>query len=166
MIEEADLIRMHEAEQAWAKSQRFTVRWVVKRDPRRELADQVEAMALDLLVQRKHFCVPTRHKEHFDLLVEGVRIEVKAAHWDGEKYSCQLRDNEADILAWACLNSSVHWFVIPFGEVEGLAGLSIKHYDPRDYMGKWMRYYGAWEIVDELVAAGVNAWQPAFGDWR
>ena len=168
-ITEADLVRMHESEQAWAKAQRFTIPWTVQRDPRRVLADQVEAMALDLLVERGHFCVTTRHKEHYDLLVEGVRVEVKSANWDGHKYSCQLRDNQADVLAWACLNSAVHWFVIPFGKVAGLQVLKISRHDPRDYAGKWMCYYGAWEIVDELVAAGCNAWQPALGeigDWR
>lgn len=161
MITEVDLVRLHESEQAWAKAQRFTIAWTTERDPRRELADQVEGMALDLLIRRGHFCVPTRHKEHFDLLVEGVRIEVKAANWDGEKYTCQLRRNRADVLVWACLNGDAHWFVIPFGQVAGLKALKIGQHDPRDYHGKWMRYYGAWEIVDELVAAGVNAWQPA-----
>jgi hypothetical protein len=165
VITELDLVRMHESEQAWSKSQRFTVRWGVERDPRRELADQVEGMARDLISRRGHFCVSTRHKEHFDFLVEGVRVEVKAANWDGEKYTCQLRDNRADVLAWACLDGAAHWFVIPFGEVAGLRALKISRHDPRDYCGKWTRYYGAWEIVDELVAAGVNAWQPKFLGW-
>jgi hypothetical protein len=161
MITEVDLARMHESEQKWDKAQRFRISWTVERDPRRELADQVEAMALDMLAGRGHLCIRTRHKEHFDLLVEGVRIEVKAANWDGEKYTCQLRSNRADVLAWACLDGDAHWFVIPFGEVAGLKALKISRHDPRDYHGKWMRYYGAWEIVDKLVAAGCNAWQPA-----
>ena len=91
-ITEADLVRMHESEQAWAKAQRFTIPWTVRARSTPRVADQVEAMALDLLVERGHFCVTTRHKEHYDLLVEGVRIEVKSANWDGEKYSCQLRE--------------------------------------------------------------------------
>jgi hypothetical protein len=169
MITEHDLVRMHESEQAWAKSQRFTVQWISvehARDPRRDFADQVEALALDVLNGRGNFCVRTRHKEHFDLLVEGVRIEVKASNWDGEKYSCQLRDNRADALAWACLFcGAVHWFIIPFGEVLGLKALKISQHDPRDYHGKWMRCYDAWNIIDEMVDAGVNSWQMSLM-WR
>ncbi len=43
----------------------------------------------------------------------------------------------------------------------GVDRRQVQSHDPRDYCGKWMRWYGAWDLVDELVAAGVNAWQPA-----
>ncbi len=164
MITDLDLARMHEAQQKWDKAQRFTVPWVAgerDRDPRRELADQVEMMVADLLVGQGYFCVPTRHKEHFDLLVEGIRVEVKAANWDGKKYTCQLRNNQADVLVWGCFNSAAHWFVIPFGEVAGRSALKISQHDPREYVGRWTRWYGAWNVIGELVAAGCNVWQPA-----
>ena len=138
-----------------------------KRDPRRVMADLMEQRVRTLLEGRGLFVTGTRHKESFDLLAQGVRIEVKAATWDGRRYQCNLHDNKADVLVWGCLDGTVHWFVIPFGEVRGLPPsrglrvLNITSHDPRDYVGKWMPFYERWETIDELVAAGRNAWQPA-----
>lgn len=158
-ITEEGLRRLHQTEWQWSRRQRFVLaEWEL--DPRRVLARQVEHLVRDILADRGYVVSGTRHKERFDLLAQGVRIEVKAARWDGEKYVCNMHGNSADVLVFACIDGEAHYFVIPFGEVAGLHMLKISQHDPRDYCGKWMRYYSAWDYIDELVSAGVNAWQP------
>lgn len=164
-VSENDLERLHR----WAAQDTqhfvYTMRAMTatrrKRDPRRVLADLMERRARARLEEGGLFVTGTRHKESFDLLAQGVRIEVKASTWDGKRYQCNLHDNEADVLVWGCLDGAVHWFVIPFGAVRGLRVLNITSHDPRDYMGKWMPFYERWKLIDELVAAGRNVWQPA-----
>ena len=168
MIEEADLARLHQREQAWDSRQRFVIEWTdAARDPRRRLANAVEAEVRakletrGLVVGRR-----ARHKEHFDLLAQGVRIEVKAAVWGGRQYLANMHDNQADIVVMACLDMcemglvAPRFFVIPFDMVGGQRTITIKPRDPTGHVGRWMRYFEAWEIVDELVSAGRNAWQP------
>jgi hypothetical protein len=166
MMVEADLARLHQREQAWDSRQRFVFAWNdVVHDPRRRLANAVELEvwakleARGLMVGRR-----ARHKEHFDLLAQGVRIEVKAAVWGGEKYLANMHDNQADVVVMACLDTcelglvTPRFFVIPF-EAVGQRTIMIRPRDPMCHVGRWTRYFEAWELVDELVAAGRNAWQ-------
>lgn len=159
MITEEDLARMHQQEWGWSRRQR----WVlgdVPLDPRRRLANQMEDVIREVLEERGYVVAGTRHQEGFDLLVQGVRVEVKASRGNGRRYTFNLHGNDADVLILGCVNHQVHFFVIPFADVAGLHMLKISQGDPCDYVGKWMRFYGAWDVVDELVAAGRNAWQP------
>jgi len=68
----------------------------------------------------------------------------------------------------ACLDTCAmglvtsRFFVIPFDDI-GQQWITIRPRDPAGHVGRWMRYYEAWEIVDEMVAAGRNAWQLPLG---
>jgi len=129
-------------------------------DPRRVLARQVEHQVRELLEERGFTVTGTSHQERFDLLVQGIRVEVKASRWY-DRYICNLHGNDADVLVWACVDGAAHYFVIPFQDVRGLTVIKVQSHNPREYCGKWMRWYGAWDLIDELVASGRNAWQPA-----
>jgi len=129
-------------------------------DPRRVLARQVEHQVRERVAARGIAVTGTRHTERFDLLAQGVRIEVKAARWDGVRYECNLRSNDADVLVFGCLDGELHFFVIPFEQVAGRTVIKVTQHDPRDYIGQWMCWFEAWDVIDELVASGRNAWQP------
>jgi len=161
-MDEEAIARLHAKAQADDRRVRQSFVFAIQeRDPRRQLADAIELKVKWRLEDLGYLVVAQTHKERFDLLVQGVRVEVKAATWDGEQYQANLHGNQADVLVFACIDGAAHYFVIPFGEVSSLRMLKISSHDPRDYIGKWMRYYAAWELIDELVAAGCNAWQPA-----
>ncbi len=161
-VTEADLERLHRREAALDNRVRQAILFGADRqlDPRRVLARKVEHEVRAILAERGLIVTGTRHTERFDLLVQGLRVEVKASRWSG-RYICNLHGNDADVLVWACVDGEAHYFVIPFEDIRGLTVLKVQSHDPRDYCGKWMRWYGAWDLVDELVAAGRNAWQPA-----
>jgi len=130
-------------------------------DPRRVMARQIEQLVRERLKLRGYSVTGTPHQAKYDLLVEGVRVEVKAATWNGECYQANLHSNRADVLVWGCLDGALHWFVIPFAEMRGRKKIEISRHDPRDTIGQWLRFYEAWEIIDEFVSVGCNAWQPA-----
>lgn len=135
-------------------------------DPRRILARAVESDVAQRLRERGYYVSRTGHNEHFDLNVEGVRVEVKAATWseDSHRYAAALRSNSADVLVLGCLNSIWRYFVIPFAEVCELTHIKISSHDPADYAGRFRDYLEAWPLIDELVARGVNHWQMPM--WR
>lgn len=157
-ITETDLIRLHHNQQSWDKRQRFLA-YSRQLDPRRQLARAVERHVRALIADRGYIVTKTSHTCNYDLLVQGIRIEVKAARWDGIRYEANLRSNDADALVFACIDSDIHFFVIPFGQVNGKTVIKITRHDPRDYIGQWMTYYDAWDILDDLVRAGRNPWQ-------
>lgn len=174
-ISELQLANFHQRQQAYDKQQRWLFgaqldgRWCAPGratawalDPRRAMANAFEAEARRRLDALGLFTARTAHSARYDLMAEGVRVEVKASAWNGTAYQANLHGNRADVLAWACLDGGAHWwFVIPFGELRGRRKIEIACRDPRDTRGQWMRWYGAWEIVTDLRAAGRNAWQPA-----
>ena len=130
-----------------------------KRDPRRELAKWVEGEARARLAGLGYTVTRMGPLDHFDLLVEGLRVEVKGATWSGCRYEANLRDNEADLLVFGCLDGSLHFFVMPFDVVRGRTVIKVTSHDPRDYMGRWAPYYEAWAWVADLKATCVNPWQ-------
>jgi hypothetical protein len=162
-LSEEDLARLHEVNRKLDGRVRQALIFGAARqlDPRRVLARQIERQVRERIDELGIVVTGTRHKENFDLLAQGVRIEVKASRWYGKRYEANLHNNEADVLVFGCLDSDVHYFVIPFGEVRGRSVIQVTSHDPRDYFGRWMRWYGAWNVIGELVAAGCNAWQPA-----
>lgn len=97
---------------------------------------------------------------HYDLLVNGLRIEVKAAALSSNRYQAALRSNDADVLILCCRNGCDHFFVIPFDEVRHLTNIAIWSADPTLYGGRFHPYLEAWQLIDQLIAAGVNHWQP------
>jgi hypothetical protein len=162
-LSEESLARLHEVNRRMDGRVRQALMFGADRrlDPRRILARRFEHEVRAILAGRGLVVTGTRHTESFDLLVQGVRVEVKASRWNG-RYICNLHSNDADVLVWACVDGEAHYFVVPFEEVRGLTVLKIRPRDPRDYCGRWMRWFGAWDLVEELVAAGRNAWQLGF----
>jgi len=160
-VTETDLARLHNEAWSWARRQRYVFNFA-PRDHRNPLARRMVRYVREKLTERGHVVAGMRHKAPYDLCDQGVRIEVKVSRWgDREKrYEANLRDNDADVLVFGCLDGDLHCFVIPFDQVAGKTVIKISCRDPRDYIGKWMRWYEAWDVLDELVAAGRNAWQP------
>lgn len=157
---EDDLARFHFAQQRYDKSQRFTAPCDRALDPRRALSRRIERHVRERIEVRGIACTKTSHTARYDLLAQGIRIEVKAARWDGCRYEANLRSNDADLLVFGCLDGDLHFFVIPFDQVAGKTVIKITRHDPRDYLGQFMAYYEAWDLLDDLVRAGRNAWQP------
>jgi hypothetical protein len=157
---ESDLVRLHMAQQHWDKAQRFTAPATYALDPRRVLARRVERIVRERIEALGIRCAKTGHTRNFDLLAQGVRVEVKASRWDGVRYEANLRSNDADVLVFGCLDGELHFFVIPFDQVAGRTVIKITSHDPRDYLGRFMRYYEAWDLLNDLIRAGRNAWQP------
>lgn len=129
-----------------------------REDDRRRLAREAEDAVADTLKAKGFFVTRAATNAHFDLLVNGLRVEVKASRWSG-RYEANLRDNDADALAFACKNGRLHFFVIPFDAVKGLTVIKVTKEDPADYAGRWSPYLEAWATIDDMVANGVNHWQ-------
>lgn len=127
-------------------------------DDRRRLAREVEDAVADALKAKGFFVNRAATNAHFDLLVNGLRVEVKASRWSG-RYEANLRDNDADALVFACKNGRLHFFVIPFDAVKGLTVIKVTKEDPADYIGRWSPYLEAWATIDDMVANGINHWQ-------
>lgn len=157
-ITEADLARFFQQIRQEQQRARF-VRWGRNVDPRRMLANRIEQQVKARLEGMGYRVSRTGHNERWDLWCEGVRLEVKASHWRG-RYQANLRGNDADLLILACVNGKISFFVIPWGEVAGLAHLAIWSEEPAATAGRWARFYEAWDLVGELVA------NPPAGPWQ
>ena len=173
---ETDLARLHLIQQHYDKSQRFTAHCERALDPRRILSRRIERHVRERIEAAGFVCAKTTHKANYDLLVQGIRVEVKASRWDGLRYEANLRSNDADLLVFMCIDDthpcirdrvysraeSVSCaFVIPFDQVAGKTVIKITRHDPADYIGQFTPYYEAWDLLDDLIRAGRNAWQPA-----
>jgi hypothetical protein len=169
-VSELQLANIHLRQQQYEKQQRWLFGSLlsanpcdpgVRLDPRRTFAREVERAARERIEAMGLQVVQTRHTENYDLLTQGVRVEVKAAHWDGRRYQAQLRANQADVLVMCCVDGMTHWLVAPFDEVaRGKRVVEIHDHDPI-MSAYWFRFYEAWETIAEMVRAGRNAWQPA-----
>jgi len=148
--------RFHQNAARAAQRARYR-RW--PEDPRRVLAAAVEAEVAGRLRERGYFVARTGHNENFDLLVNGLRVEVKASTWSHGRYQAALRGNDADILVFGCQNGSRHFFVIPFEEVRGLTNLCVYTADPERSVGRWRHWLEAWPVLDAAIRRGLNHWQ-------
>ncbi len=126
---------------------------------RRRLAREAEDAVADRLKAKGFFVTRAAPNAHFDLLANGLRIEVKASTWSGRRYQANLRDNDADLLVFVCKNGRLHFFVMPFDQVKGLTVIKVTREEPADYLGRWSSYLEAWPIVDDLIAKSINHWQ-------
>ena len=144
-----------------ARVRRAGRKWRKRRglDPRRVLAVAMEREVQNRLADLGYVVTGTSHKAHFDLLVCGVRVEVKASVWSGARYGAALRDSDADVLVLGCLGADLRFFVIPFDQVRGLSYLKITSRDPANYKGRFAPFLGAWGVIEQAVQSGVNAWQ-------
>lgn len=134
--------------------------------------------AVAIKLRAAGYSVSAAHaNEHFDLLVNGLRVEVKAAARSGQRYAAALRRNDADVLILCCRaprtlgeglgvredggeDVTDHYFIIPFDDVRGRTHIKISQTDPTAYTGRFRVWYEAWQLIDQLIARGVNYWQP------
>jgi hypothetical protein len=155
--------RLHHEAAAQAQRDRYLGRALAaghKPDERRQFAREVEALIADRLRSAGHCVARTGHCAHYDLLCDGVRIEVKAAALSGKRYQAALRSNDADVLILCCRGPQAdRFFVMPFDQVKGLTHLKISQIDPVDYVGRYKAWLEAWPLIDEMIARGVNHWQ-------
>jgi len=141
---------------------RFIMRYLTGQIPadRKRFAHEIETAIIDRLRAENHYVSRAAANEHFDLLSDGLRIEVKAAALSGGRYQAALRSNDADVLILACRDGERdHWFVIPFECVAGLTHIEIRNSAPDRYRGWMAPFYDAWHIIDRYIAAGVNHYQ-------
>jgi hypothetical protein len=156
-VTEHDLFRLHKQARKDSQQTRYTLNHSL--DPRRVLSRQIESEVADRLAEQGYTVTRMPHKERFDLLVNGVRVEVKAATWDGYRYQANLHGNRADVLVMACVDGCTRHFVIPFDRVSGLTVIKVTSHDPHDYIGRWTPFFERWELIDDLIASGFNSWQ-------
>lgn len=107
----------------------------------------------------------TIHTCPFDLWVEGVRVEVKGSRWNqrqpfGGRYQANIRNHQADILIFDCINGTHHFFVVPVGDIAHLSALSVTSYNVDDYTGRLAPYLEAWELLHQAIKTANNNWQP------
>jgi hypothetical protein len=130
-----------------------------KLDVRRVLAGAMETEVKCRLADLGYTVTGTSHNAHFDLLVGGVRVEVKASLWNG-RYQANLRDNRFDVLVIGCLGADdLAFFVIPADQVRGISNVKIPSRDVTEYQGRFAPFLGAWDVIERAIQAGVNTWQ-------
>jgi len=129
---------------------------------RNQFAREVEAAIIDRLRETGRFVSRTSYHEHFDLLVDGLRIEVKAAALSGGRYQAALRSNDADVLILACDDGDRRtYFVIPFERVRGLTHIEIRNADPAAYRGWMAAWRDAWHVIDRYINAEIEDYEQA-----
>ncbi len=156
--------KLHMKHAAQQQRDRFIMRWLTGQDPtkRKQFAHEVEGDIIDRLRADGKFVTRTADGEHYDLLVDGLRIEVKAAALSGGRFQAALRSNDADLLVFVCRGETEStYFVIPFERVRGLTHIEIRNADPSAYRGWMAAWRDAWHIVDQFIARGTNHLQMA-----
>jgi len=154
--------QLHMKHAAQCKRDRMIMHYLGSIQPaeRKAFAHEIESAIIDRLRATGHFVTRTGDHEHFDLLVDGLRVEVKAATLSGGRYQAALRDNDADVLIFICRGEGLdHSFVIPFDRVAGLTHIEIRNARPDRYAGWMAAWRDAWHIIDRLIAIGVNHYQ-------
>lgn len=162
-VSERDLYNFFLRERAEGQRERYAGFCPLARDPRRALARAIEGEAAARLGALGFDVRPTAHTAHFDLLAIGegwaLRCEVKAARWDGERYQMNLRDNDADVVLFGCVDGALRWFVIPFEVVRGRRVVKVTAHNPADYIGRLTPYFEAWECLPDLARSVRNLYQ-------
>jgi hypothetical protein len=162
---EQDLARFFERERQQSKRAKYIMLKSCKDAPR-ILANDIEAEAAARLRELGFQVSKQSHKAHFDILADGMRVEVKASRWDGRRYQFNLRDNDADVVLFGCVDGSLTWFVVPFTEVRGKTVVKITEHDPADYIGKLTMFYEAWDVLPDLAKSARNPYQPDLLTYR
>lgn len=152
MITEEGMHEFFKAQRDWERRMRYAKRI----DPRRRLANMVERDVAQRLVEMGYLVTPTGHNTRYDLLVESCcRVEVKASTWRpalrGTGRYQALIHNRADVIVFCCVNGSLHYFVIPAGELRERQNIAVWSYDPAAYQGQWAPYFQHWDALAEAV---------------
>jgi len=158
------LHQMHKRERDAVRRRRFSR--ARSDDPRKELAGYVEQMARVRLARMGYRVARQGYNDSWDLVCEGLRLEVKGATFSSRRYQAAIRNHQADLLLFGCQRPEdrpLTFFVIPAEAYRHVHHISIWSEDPRTYAGKWMVYLEAWPWVDVLLSRpeGKLAWQPA-----
>ncbi len=100
----------------------------------------------------------------FDLWIEGARVEVKGATWHELKngsgrYQAAIRNHNADVLIFDCINGTHHLFVIPMAEIAPRTHISIWKYHVEESHSRWVAFLEAWEYLEKAIRAGQYDWQ-------
>ncbi len=162
IYDESELLHMAAAKQA--QRDKYILRWLADgHNPleRKRFGRQVETAIVERLRAAGYFVTRAGANEHYDILINGLRCEIKAASYSGRHYEAALRSNEADVLILCCRADRDCFFVIPFDQVKGRASIKISQADPAAYRGRLSAWLEAWQLIDQLIARGVNHWQPA-----
>jgi len=155
---EQDLARFFEKMRQQSQRDKYiTLR--SRKDARRILANDIEAEAAGRLRDLGFQVARQSYKSHFDILADGMRVEVKASRWDGERYQFNLHDNDADVVLFGCVDGSLTWFVVPFDQVKGKTVVKVCSHCPADHVGKFTSYFEAWDILPGLVRSARNPFQ-------
>ena len=154
--------QLHRAHVQQQQRDRFVMRYLaVAPADRKQFAHDVESAIIDRL-RENHYVSRAAANAHFDLLIDGLRVEVKAAALSGGRYQAALRANDADVIVFVCHDGErQHYFVMPFDRVRGLTHIEIRNADPAAYAGWMAAWRDAWYLIDQLIARGLNHWQPA-----
>jgi len=156
---------LHRQHTQQSQHDRFVTRYYLtghKPIERKKFAREVETAIANRLRDDGYSVSRSSANAHYDLLVNGLRIEVKAAALSDRRYQAALRSNDADVLIICCRSADGdHYFVMPFDEARGKTHIKIPNADPTAYAGRLRVWYEAWNLIDQLIARGVNHWQPA-----
>lgn len=167
--------QLHQQHAQQSQHDRFVTRYYLsghKPIDRKPFAREVESSIANRLRADGYSVIRSNANDHYDLLVNGLRVEVKAAALSDRRYQAALRSNDADVLILCCRAPSPmgdgrgegvtdHYFVIPFDDVRGLTHIKISQPDPLAYTGRFRDRLDDWSLIDRYIAAGVNHWQPS-----
>jgi hypothetical protein len=119
------------------------------------LARQVEAKIIKRISPYGWPVNLTTHKAKFDLWIGNAKVEVKGSHWRNRGsfgiYQANIRNHAADVLIFAAINGSFHFFVIPMAAVKPRKTVEISSYHVDAYAGQWSPYLEAWDVLEEAV---------------
>lgn len=106
---------------------------------------------------------PTVKNAPWDLWIEGVKVEVKASRWydhrRGGRYQAAIRNHQADIVIFDCINGTDHFHIIPMPAITPRKNIAVWSYAPEDSRGQWVSYLEAWDYLNEAIKTSQNAWQ-------
>ncbi len=130
----------------------------------RHVEQSAQRRLLTLLGEMNLRSNPTVNNAPFDLWVEGVKVELKAARWhnwkSGGRYQAAIRNYEADILIFDCINGTDHWHIIPMADIQPRTSLAVWSYDPEQSSGQWQPYLEQWDYLHQAVEVANHNWQP------
>jgi len=131
----------------------------------RRLAWDAQDRLTDLITNLGYRASPTVANAPWDLWIEGAKVEVKAARWSqrragGGRYHATIRNHQADLVAFDCVNGSHHWYLIPMAEITPRVAVEITSYDVSAYAGRWAGWLDHWQALHEAVhRAAAGGWQ-------
>lgn len=104
---------------------------------------------------------PTANNEPFDLWVEGAKVEYKAARWRAPgRYQAAIRNHQADVLVFDCINGARHYHVIPMAQIEPRKSIAVWSYAPEESTGQWAGFINAWHYLEQAINEANHVWQP------